>query len=79
MPNGKAQYVSYTPQALHDAFKAKIREGQIPLTIQEGIELAMLLVLAERGVVSSAQEAVTLGVSVKSAVAFGRIAAGEPW
>ena len=72
-------YITHTAEALHDRFRVVAKAGALPLNLQEAFELGMLLVMVERGVLSTQEEAIALGATTKTAVAFGRILRGEVW
>lgn len=71
-------YIFKTSDELHGAIKALSKAGP-KLEIQELIELGLLLVLAEKGKISSMQEAEVLGARHSTVAIFSRCLRGELW
>ncbi|MCK5643086.1 MAG: hypothetical protein KAJ19_19920 [Gammaproteobacteria bacterium] len=67
-------------ETFHGMFKDACREGaERDYSIQTLAELGMLLVLVERGSVTSLQDAIDIGARPLPAVLLGRILEGRPW
>ena len=78
MPKMKS-HITIVAEPLHAAFKAAAKGGEQKLTVQALSELGMLLVLVERGQVTSMQQALDLGARPLPAVLLGRILTGKDW
>jgi hypothetical protein len=72
-------HITKVDPRLHEAFKRAARAGLHRYTLQEMSELGMVLVLMERGIVTSAKDALELGAIPKVVAIVNRILDGREW